>query len=137
MAAARRLGACHDCQRLGGQCRALCAGGGNASALAVAAQRSDDGSRLVLQLVNGAMAAAPMSIRLGDASWAPAGPVTVTTLAQPGQAPPDPLAANTPARPTFISPAAANASWPSGSGGLELTLPAFSFTVIEVHGGAA
>ena len=111
--------------------------GGNASALAVAAQRSDDGSRLVLQLVNGALAAAPVTIRLGDASWAPAGPVTVTTLAHPGQAPPDPLAANTPARPTFIAPAAANASWPSGSGGLALSLPAFSFTVIEVRGGAA
>ena len=111
--------------------------GGNASALAVAAQRSDDGARLVLQLVNGALAAASVTVRLGDASWAPAGPVTVTTLAQPGQAPPDPLAANTPALPTFISPAAANASWPSGSGGLTLTLPAFSFTVVEVRGGPA
>lgn len=109
--------------------------GGNASALAVAAQRSDDGARLVLQLVNGDLAAAPLALRLGDASWAPTGPVTVSTLSQPGPAPPDMLAANTPARPLFISPVTTNASWPSGGQGFALTLPAYSFTVVEVRGG--
>lgn len=107
--------------------------GGNATALSVAAQRSDDGARLVLQLVNGALDAAPVTIRLGDAGWAPpTGAVTVSTLSQPGPAPPDSEAANTPAAPTFISPVTTNATWPSGGGGFALTLPAFSFTVVEV-----
>ncbi len=109
--------------------------GGNATALFAAAQRSDDGSRLVVQLVNGALSAAPVTLKLADAGWAPSGPVSVWTLAQPGPAPPDPTAANTPAFPTYISPVLANVTWPSG-GDFELTLPAFSFSVVEVLGAA-
>ena len=108
--------------------------GGNATALSTAAQRSDDGSRLVVQLVNSALDAAPMTIHISG-GWAPSGAVAVWTLSQPGPAPPNASAANTPAFPTFISPVLANSSWPSG-GDFALTLPAFSFTVIEVAGAA-
>jgi hypothetical protein len=110
--------------------------GGNATALSSSAQRSDDGLRLVVQLVNGALSAAPVTIKLADARWAPSGPVAVWVLAQPGPAPPDAAAANTPATPTFISPVLSNVSWPNG-GDLELTLPAFSFTVVEARGAPA
>jgi hypothetical protein len=107
--------------------------GGNATALFAAAQRSDDGARLVVQLVNGALTEAPVTIKLADASWAPAGPVAVWALFEPGPSPPNASAANTPAQPDYITPVRTNATWPSG-GDFELTLPAFSFSIVEVAG---
>lgn len=106
--------------------------GGNVSALSTAAQISDDGTRLVVQLVNGAEDEAPVTLALGDATFVPSGPVSVWTLAQPGPEPPNASAANTPAFPTYISPVLVNTSWPAGKGSLNMTLPAFSFTVIEI-----
>ncbi len=89
----------------------------------------------MVQLVNSALEPAPVTLALGDARFSPAGPVAVWTLVEPGPGPPNMSAANTPARPTYISPALANATWPAGSSSFELTLPAFSFTVVEVRGG--
>lgn len=106
--------------------------GGNASALSVAAQRSDDGARVVVQLVNGALEPAPVTLALSDASFVPTGPVGVWTLAEPGPGAPNMSAANTPANPMYISPVLTNTTWPAGSRSLGFTLPAFSFTVIEV-----
>lgn len=107
--------------------------GGNATALSTAAQRSDDGTRLVVQLVNGALDAAPVTIKLGGSSWSPSGPVAIWTLSQPGPAPPNASAANTPAFPTYISPVLSNATWPTGRD-FAITLPAYSFSVVEVAG---
>jgi hypothetical protein len=116
--------------------------GDGAGELSASAQLSADGSRLVVQLTNAGKSsqATAVDVQLVGGGWAPSGAVGVWTLREPvgdGVAP-DPTASNSPGNPTFIAPALTNTTWPGGaSSNLTISLPPYSFTVLEVFGAAA
>lgn len=99
------------------------------------AQLSDDGKSMTVQLVNPVDAAGPMIVSLSVAGgFAPSGAVNVFTLAEdvPAGTQPDKQAGNSPSAPFYIAPVQSMLEWPAGQGVLNITLPPFSFTVLEL-----
>lgn len=66
--------------------------------------------------------------------FAPSGAVNVYTLAEqvPDGQVPNKEAGNTPADPLYISPQKGMLEWPAGQPALNVTLPPFSFTILEL-----
>jgi len=100
------------------------------------AQLSDDGASLTVQLVNPVDAAGPMVVSLSFAggSFTPSGAVNVFTLAEnvPAGTQPDKTAGNSPSAPLYIAPVQSMLEWPAGQPVLNITLPPFSFTILEL-----
>jgi hypothetical protein len=102
--------------------------------LSASSQLTDDKTRLVVHLVNSVDSMGPGVATLSFEAFQPSGVINVWTLQVPtadGVAP-DKLAGNTPSDPTFISPKLSNVWWPQGAAALNVTLPAFSYTVLEL-----
>jgi hypothetical protein len=102
------------------------------------AQLSDDGQSLTVQLVNPVDAAGPMIVSLSIvAGFTPSGAVNVFTLAEtvPAGTQPDQKAGNSPSDPMYIAPVQSMIEWPAGQAVLNVTLPPFSFTVLELFAG--
>ena len=99
------------------------------------AQLSDDGASMTVQLVNPVDAAGPMIVSLSIAAgFKPSGAVNVFTLAEPVPAgtQPNKQAGNSPSAPTYIAPVESMLEWPAGQPVLNVTLPPFSFTILEL-----
>ena len=90
---------------------------------AASAQLSDDGKAITVQIVNDRATPGDVFIAITDSGFTPAGAATIWTLNST-----DIEGGNTPFQPTLISPVQTSAPWPAG--GLALTLPANSFTII-------
>ena len=99
------------------------------------AQLSDDGASMTVQLVNPVDAAGPMSVGVSIAGgFAPSGAVNVWTLAEqvPAGTQPTKTAGNSPSNPLYIAPVLSMLEWPAGQATLNMTLPPFSFTILEL-----
>ena len=104
--------------------------------LAATAQITDDGSQVVVQLVNKQGASGPSVVTLSIPGFTPSGVVSVWTLQVPDTAPGaavDKNAGNTPAAPDYISPALTPLTWPQGASALNVSLPPYSFTILQVY----
>ena len=104
--------------------------------LSATAQISDDASQLVVQLVNSQDSTGPSTVSLSIPGFSPDALVSVWTLQVPDTAAgaqPNKDAGNTPATPDYISPAQSTMSWPLGASVLNVTLPAYSFTILKVY----
>ena len=99
------------------------------------AQLSDDKMSMTVQLVNPVDSSAPATVSIAiSGGFAPSGAVNVFTLAEPvpaGQQP-NKQAGNSPSNPLYIAPVQSMLEWPAGQQFLNVTLPPFSFTVLEL-----
>lgn len=117
-------------------------GGSGSPWLAASAQISNDGSSLMVQLVNQNTEgqAGSVTISLAGTGFKPSGSVLATSLADPAAnatfgVAPNPNAGNTPYQPTYISPQGGiQMYWPAGSDSWTVEVPASSFWVLEVYG---
>jgi alpha-L-arabinofuranosidase len=93
------------------------------------AQLSDDGKRLVVQVVNANPA--PGSVTLLVSGFAPSAAAVITMVngTSPSQA-------NTPADPNAVAPYSVQQPW-TGGGTLALSLPPYSFTIVTTEGAAS
>ena len=99
------------------------------------AQVSDDLASMTVQLVNPVDAAGPMTVSLSiSGGFKPSGAVNRWTLAEqvPAGTQPTKNAGNTPANPTYIAPVLSMLAWPVGQAVLNISLPPFSFTILEL-----
>jgi hypothetical protein len=104
--------------------------------LAASAQVSDDGATVVVQLVNPQNSRQGSTVTLSVPGFAPSGVVSVWTLQVPdtpaGQQV-DKGAGNTPANPRYIAPELTEVRWPAGAPALNVTLPPYSFTILQLR----
>ena len=99
------------------------------------AQLSDDGMSMTVQLVNPVNSAGPAVVSVSiSGGFTPSGAVNVFTLAEPVPAGtvPNKEAGNSPSNPLYISPVQSMLEWPAGQAALNVTLPPFSFTILEL-----
>jgi hypothetical protein len=99
------------------------------------AQVSDDRMSMTVQLVNPVDASGPMTVSLSiSGGFAPSGAVNRWTLAEqvPAGTQPTKTAGNTPADPLYIAPILSMLEWPAGQAVLNISLPPFSFTILEL-----
>jgi hypothetical protein len=104
--------------------------------LSSSAQVSDDGATVVVQLVNPQNAQGGSVVTLSTPGFAPSGVVSVLTLQVPDTPPGQQVnkgAGNTPANPLYIAPVLTEAHWPAGAPALNVTLPPYSFTILQLH----
>ena len=115
------------------------------------ARATQDAEGATLVAVGGGTRAGALGARLGVAVEPSAealldrtdlDAVVITSLADPAAnvtagVAPDPNAGNTPWQPEYVSPQTRYERWPTGADSWTVTLPPFSFSVLEVYGASA
>jgi hypothetical protein len=104
-------------------------------AVLASAQLSDDKMSMTVQLVNPVDSVDPATVSVSiSGGFAPSGAVNVFTLAEPVPAgtQPSKTAGNSPSQPRYIAPVQSMLEWPAGQQWLNVTLPPFSFTILEL-----
>ena len=102
---------------------------GGGSWFSGAAQQSDDGKTLVVQLVNGAWGHTPGAVDITVTGFTPRPAVDFWLLAEPGAGDVNTTAGNTPAAPGYISAVKSALTWPA-TGALHIDLPPLGFAVL-------
>ena len=103
--------------------------------LATSAQLSDDASLLVVQLVHLQPGFYNSTVTLSLSGFEPGGVVDAWTLAVPADSPwgDQKTDGNTAGDPLHIAPVQSTLWWPAGAASWNVSVPAFSFTLLKIY----